>query len=53
MPPAAILAVASTAGNALNAIGANKAGKTAQRGFTQGAEQATGAINQGFDEAIK
>lgn len=48
-----ILGGASIVGNALNAFGANKAGKTAAKGFAVGADQASQALNQGYDEAIK
>lgn len=48
-----ILGGASIVGNALNAFGANKAGKTDAKGFAVGADQASQALNQGYDEAIK
>jgi hypothetical protein len=48
-----ILGGASLVGNALNAFGANKSGKTMQRGFQQGAEQAGQAIDAGYNDAIK
>jgi hypothetical protein len=48
-----ILGGASLVGNALNAFGSNKSGKTMQRGFQQGAEQAGQAIDAGYNDAIK
>lgn len=40
-------------GSGLNAYGANKAGKTAAKGFQVGGQQAEEAINAGYNDAIK
>jgi hypothetical protein len=42
----------SVASSLVSGYGANKAGKTAQRGFQQGAQQATGAIDQSMQQAL-
>lgn len=52
MPTSLILGGASLAGNALNAFGANKAGKTAAKGFAYGANQAESALNSGYNDAM-
>jgi hypothetical protein len=43
---------ASVAGSLMKGYGANKAGKTAQKGFQQGAQQATGAIDESMKQAL-
>ena len=48
-----ILGGASLIGGGLKAYGANKAGKTAAKGFAVGAEQAGQAIDAGYQDAIK
>jgi hypothetical protein len=48
----AVLTGGSVASSLLPAFGSNKAGKTAQKGFQQGAEQATGAIDQSMQQAL-
>lgn len=40
-------------GSGLNAYGANKAGKTAAKGFQIGGQQAEEAINAGYNDAMK
>lgn len=40
-------------GSGMNAIGANKAGKTAAKGFAVGGQQAEEAINAGYNDAMK
>jgi hypothetical protein len=40
-------------GSGMKAYGANKAGKTAAKGFAVGADQAGQAINAGYNDAIK
>jgi hypothetical protein len=40
-------------GSGLNAYGANKAGKTAAKGFQAGGQQAEEAINAGYNDAMK
>ena len=40
-------------GSGLNAYGANKAGKTAAKGFKIGGQQAEEAINAGYNDAMK
>lgn len=47
------LAGGALLGSGLNAMGANKAGKTAAAGFAQGGKQAEEAINMGFNDALK
>lgn len=40
-------------GSGLNAFGANKAGKTAAKGFQVGGQQAEEALNMGYQDALK
>lgn len=47
------LAGGALLGSGLSAYGANKAGKTAAKGFQVGGQQAEGAINAGYNDAIK
>lgn len=47
------LAGGALLGSGLNAMGANKAGKTAAAGFSQGGKQAEEAINAGYNDAMK
>lgn len=47
------LAGGALLGSGLNAMGANKAGKTAAKGFQVGGQQAEEAINAGFNDALK
>lgn len=47
------LAGGALLGSGLNAMGANKAGKTAAKGFAVGGQQAEEAINAGYNDAMK
>lgn len=47
------LAGGALLGSGLNAMGANKAGKTAAKGFQVGGQQAEEAINAGYNDAMK
>lgn len=40
-------------GSGLNAYGANKAGKTAAKGFAMGGQQAENALNSGYNDAMQ
>jgi hypothetical protein len=42
----------SVGSSLLGGLGSNKAGKTAQQGFQQGAQQATGAIDESMKQAL-
>ena len=53
MPVTAALTAASVGSNLINAYGANKAGKTAAKGFQIGGQQAEEAINAGYNDAMK
>lgn len=48
-----ILGGSSLIGGAFQALGANKAGKTAAKGFQVGGQQAEEALNAGYNDAIK
>lgn len=49
--PAALVA-SSAASSVIKGIGANKAGKIAQKGYQQGAQQATGVIDESMKQAL-